>query len=246
MTVTYASDLLSSLKTADFLKKEICIAEAQFGLRHIAPHLENLPRDAKILEVGCGSGILLGLLKERFPDLDCEGVEPFGDGFAAIQALSDHIREGGIQIHHVGYEAHHPPHLYDVIYSINVFEHLPDWRHFLDYAIKHLKPEGVCVILCPNYGFPYESHFKLPILINKTITGKVFQKAIQRREQNRNTHGLWKSLNFVKLRQVRAAAESRAFSLTVHANIIEDMIARISTDEQFKKRQSWMGILGRI
>jgi hypothetical protein len=28
------------------------------------------------------------------------------------------------------------------------------WRDFLGFVERHLKPEGLCLILCPNYGFP--------------------------------------------------------------------------------------------
>jgi 2-polyprenyl-3-methyl-5-hydroxy-6-metoxy-1,4-benzoquinol methylase len=48
---------------------------------------------------------------------------------------------------------------FDLIYLVKVFEHLPVWRDFLAFIERNLEPGGVCLILCPKYSFPYESHF---------------------------------------------------------------------------------------
>ena len=55
------------------------------------------------------------------------------------------------------------------IFCVNVFEHVDDWRHFLDWASKNLNENGQFIVLCPNYGIPYESHFKIPIIFNKRL-----------------------------------------------------------------------------
>lgn len=240
------SPLLDTLAKADVPKKDVAIAEAKFGLKYIRPYLEGLPAHSRVLEVGCGSGVLMGLLKERFPQLQCEGVEPFGDGFAAIESINHHIRRQGIAIARMGYEQLQPDAPYDVIYSVNVFEHLQDWRHFLRFVKQHLAPNGVCVILCPNYGFPYESHFKLPVVVNKTITARLFRNAIVRHEAKQDAHGLWNSLNFVKLRHVRAEVAKLPLSLTVRHRIITEMVERLGTDEAFRKRQRVIGRAGAL
>ena len=67
---------------------------------------------------------------------------------------------------------------YDLIYCVNVFEHLNDWRKFLLVATEWLSKDGKIVILCPNYGFPYESHFRIPIFMNKAFTYKIFNSFI--------------------------------------------------------------------
>ena len=48
-----------------------------------------------------------------------------------------------------------------------------DWRDFLSFANNSLAENGRLIILCPNYGFPYESHFHLPIIVNKSLTKTV-------------------------------------------------------------------------
>ena len=41
--------------------------------------------------------------------------------------------------------------------------------------------------------FPVESHFKLPILVNKDITYRVFSKSIHKFEVKNDVVGLWNS-----------------------------------------------------
>ena len=68
---------------------------------------------------------------------------------------------------------------YDIIYSVNVFEHLSNWKLYLKKTNEWLNPEGLNIILCPNYSFPYESHFKIPIIINKKLTYSIFKKKLK-------------------------------------------------------------------
>ena len=57
------------------------VQEAAFGRQHVAPYLQTLPAGAHVLEVGCGSGLLLAQLSSEFPSLSFEGIEPLGPGF---------------------------------------------------------------------------------------------------------------------------------------------------------------------
>ena len=59
---------------------------------------------------------------------------------------------------------------FDLIFSINVFEHVRDWKKYIEQTNRLLKDNGLNIIFAPNYDFPYEPHFVLPIIINKTIT----------------------------------------------------------------------------
>ena len=81
------------------------------------------------------------------------------------------------------------PKKYDVIYSVNVFEHLLNWKLYLDKTKEWLKPNGINIILCPNYSFP-RSHFKIPIILNKKIT-HIFKNKIDssRKEKNPLVYG---------------------------------------------------------
>ena len=156
------------------------------------------------------------------------------------------MEDDGIHISKCGYEDFKTDKQYDFIFLINVFEHLPDWRDFILFAKRHLKEDGVCLILCPNYSFPYESHFKLPIIWNKRLTYKIFKKRIEKFETEYDCADLWKSLNFVKLRQVRKTTRVQKMRLKVDTSIINDMIERLNNDEEFYQRQKIIANVARL
>ena len=141
------------------------------------------------------------------------------------------------------YEQHRAT--YDLIFCVNVFEHVNDWQHFLGWASESLKEGGVFLVLCPNYGFPYESHFKIPVVLNKQLTYRLFKRHILRFERDNQCLGLLDSLNFVKKSEVvRVCQEERSllgFQIHDDVSIIDFMIRRASTDPEFSKRQSTLG-----
>lgn len=126
-----------------------------------------------------------------------------------------------------------------------MIEHVNDWQHFLCWASNSLKKNGKFLVLCPNYGFPYEPHFKIPIIFNKEFTYKIFKKYILNYEKNNKCEGLWNSLNFVKKSQIMAVCKENflRFRLTTvdDISIIDNMINRLSCDAEFRKRQSAIG-----
>jgi hypothetical protein len=92
--------------------------------------------------------------------------------------------------------------------------------------------------LCPNYGFPYESHFKLPIIKNKITTKRIFKSRISSFEQKNNVKGLWTSLNFVKKSKVRKYIKNQSsLFLKDHRDITKSQILRLQNDPTFKDRQ---------
>ncbi|MEW9920362.1 class I SAM-dependent methyltransferase [Marimonas sp. MJW-29] len=223
-------------------KGDTYLEEAQFGLRRILPLLDNLPEGGRVLEVGSGPCIVLAEITARFPKLTIKGIEPMSDGFAFFDDFVSKMQseQAEMDIYLGGYESFPTKREWDLIFLVNVFEHLPDWRDFLSFVARSLAPGGSCVVLCPNYGFPYESHFKLPVVVNKRITGALFRKRIARFESENESTGLYRSLNFVTLAQVRSAAPSVGLNLKVNPEIIHEMIERLDTDPAFRQRQKWL------
>ena len=223
-------------------------AEAEFGFSHLKEPISSLAVNSEILEVGCGSGILLSMLAEEFSQHNLMGIEPFGEGFSNLKELNATVRKLGVSLSTESYEEHQFK--YDFIYCVNVFEHVNDWRHFLDWASNNLKENGRFLVLCPNYGFPYESHFRIPIIFNKRFTFKVFKKYIINFEKNNKCGGLWNSLNFVKKRDVLAYCKNNAselgLSVSDDISIIDHMIKRVSEDAEFRKRQSIIGMVASL
>lgn len=220
------------------------LAEANFGLLNLRDYIKTLEVNSNILEVGCGSGILLSMLSEEFSQHKFIGIEPFGDGFSKLKSFKSRIRNNGINVKAKPYEKYNPKTKFNLIYSINVFEHLDDWRHFLYWAEKNLKKRGRCIILCPNYNFPYESHFGIPIIFNKQITYKIFKKYINKHEQKNDCHGLWKSLNFIKKTEIKNFFNQNRSNMKINLfddlSIFDVMVERIFNDPEFKRRQLFL------
>jgi SAM-dependent methyltransferase len=221
--------------------------EAEFGYGYIREHLERLSPGARVLEVGSGPCVLLSQLKIDFPELEVIGVEPIGPGFQHFEdTLRFLIEKYDFKLHKCGYEDLADSRTFDFIFLVNVFEHLDDWRHFLDFVSQSLGENGKCIVLCPNYGFPYESHFKIPIVFNKRLTYSLFRKRIEQHELENGSDGLWKSLNFVKWKEVRAFASVSGLTIDYHTTILRQMIERLGYDQSFAERQRKISWLARL
>ena len=189
----------------------------------------------------------MNLLSENFDDLNFEGIEPFGEGFSSLTSLNSLSRENGVSIKNIGYEDLSPNYKYDLIFCINVFEHLYDWRNFLEKISFLLNENGKLIVLCPNYGFPYESHFRIPVIVNKKITYYIFKKLIRIFENKNDCVGLWDSLNFVKKREImnhlKDSNYSKNLKIIDHLLILDFMVNRIINDREFRKRQKLIGLI---
>ncbi len=240
-------EIIEKLENSSISSKDLWINEAFFGLDHISQYLEKINDKATILEIGCGSGILLSMLCEKFKHLDFDGIEPFGEGFGHLENINKFIISQGIHITNTMYEEYNTEKKYDFIFCINVFEHLKDWKHFLTKLSDLLKHDGICVILCPNYAIPYESHFKIPIIFNKKTTYYFFQRFINKFEAENKCPGLWDSLNFVTKKNVKKFVnKNRKLTLTDINSITRELISRADSDTEFKKRQKIMSMIGKL
>ena len=241
------SIFLEKIRSLNIKDSDIWINEALFGFNHIKDFCKNLDSDNSVLEIGSGSGILLNLLSENFNDINFEGIEPFGEGFSSLTYLNSLSRENGVSIKNIGYEELSSNYKYDLIFCINVFEHLNNWRNFLEKMSFLLKKNGKLIVLCPNYEFPYESHFRIPVLFNKKITFFFFKKFIRKFENKNNCLGLWESLNFVKKRQVIDHLKDSNYTKNLQINdnlsILDFMVDRVINDREFRKRQRIVGAM---
>ena len=100
-------------------------------------------RSVDVLDVGCGSGTLLGLLKHR-------GFRVTGLDFSA-EAAAIAKAENGVDVA-VGSleEAHFPAESFDVVTLFHVMEHVTNPRLVLAQVSRVLKPNGVAILQVPN------------------------------------------------------------------------------------------------
>lgn len=240
----------SALSRADFTFSEVAATdelvdlhfnESTFGLTEFASVLDRrFPKRSGLqcLEVGSGSGMLLARMKARYPHHTWEGIEPIGQGFARFGSSLDMVApKYDLTIHRTTLEAFDTAKAFDFIFSLNVIEHVDSWRDCLAKMHELLRPGGVAVILCPNYSFPYEPHYALPVLVNKELTRRVFRGRIARYDARNRTQDLWTSLNFIKKREVIAFCRGRGIRLSFDEAIMTRMVQKLWTDDAFAERQ---------
>lgn len=96
-----------------------------------------------MLDVGCGSGTLLGLMKQR-------GFRPTGLDFSA-EAADVAQRENGVRVV-IGSldQARFSAESFDLVTLFHVMEHVANPRAVLTEVTRILKPDGALVLQVPN------------------------------------------------------------------------------------------------
>jgi 2-polyprenyl-3-methyl-5-hydroxy-6-metoxy-1,4-benzoquinol methylase len=107
-----------------------------------AMHLPAPGRSARVLDVGCGSGVLLARMQSL--GWQVEGVEVDPGGVSAARARGVSVRQGSLE------QQRYPNHSFDAIHSAHVLEHVHDPLRLLAECGRVLKPGGTLVIATPN------------------------------------------------------------------------------------------------
>ena len=97
--------------------------------------------EARLLEVGCASGLLLKRARER--GWRTLGVELSPDAVAQARALGLDVRQGTLS------DAALPAASFDIVYMGDVLEHVPDCRATLAEVARVLAPGGHAVVRGP-------------------------------------------------------------------------------------------------
>lgn len=214
--------------------------EAKFALLIFAEHLSELSPEVKILEIGSG----IGLLSNHLSHLGLKyitSVEPQGPGFNQMNLMrkivNDHpnYRDNAITHHNCFIEELTSNKKFEFIISFNVMEHVDNLDKVLNHIGNMLEPKGKHVFVCPNYTFPYEGHFNIPIIINKQITGIFFKRKISS-FNTADPNGLWRSLNWITPWKIESAITSN-YSVKFSRNASALYFARFSDDLVFEKRK---------
>jgi len=211
------------------------IAEAKVGLNLIAPYLNKTTR---ILEIGSGVGALSAFLKSK--GYNIKAIEPIGEGFAHMAALQSRLLgcmqdAGDFEIEDKSCDqlSRAQDGEFDLIFSVNVLEHIDDLDGALSSMTDVLKADGVMVHLCPNYRIPYEPHFGIPILLwSSGLTARVFRSQINARR------ALWNSLNFVTSGRIRRISQRLNLTIRFEDGVMADTVRRLRTDPVFEARHA--------
>jgi SAM-dependent methyltransferase len=218
-------------------------AEAAFGRRYIAQDLRRLQPGAALLEVGAGSMLLsCQLVREGF---DVTALEPTGSGFTHFDRMREVILRLATDqacvpriLASTG-EALVEMACFDYAFSVNVMEHVADVERTLANVGRSLKPSAVYHFTCPNYLFPYEPHFNIPTFFSKRLTFMLLGDRILSRTSIPDPIGLWQSLNWIGVLQIRSMSK-RLLGLQVSFNngLLASTLERIASDPSFAARRS--------
>lgn len=214
--------------------------EARIGLDLIEPLLQP---GIRILDVGCGIGLLARFLRDE--GYDVTGIEPGASGFGfmptigrAILSLDPPLSAESWRV--CGAEALNPAEFgfFDLIYSTNVLEHIPDLSGAFRGMASVLALGGRMVHLCPNYAVPYEPHFGVPLLpLMPQMTRYLFPWIIRR------LPGVWEELNFITAGDVRRHVMANGLQVNFDRGVMASTLRRFDEDPLFRQRQ---GVIARV
>ena len=239
----YLKNFYNDKKLLNFVSTDVL-----FGFSEISKILNKNKSINSVLEIGSGSGILLNELKNCFPHINFKGIDPNESGFHNYKKIYESLSERQFEIERIQIEKFSSKENYDLIFSINVFEHVKDWKKYIHQTNTLLSNNGKNIIFAPNYDFPYEPHFVIPIVINKKITKFIFNNKIKKSESKDtgNEEGLWEGLSFIGKREVENFLIKNNYSYFFDLSIKDRMLNRIINDKELKRRQGLGGKLAII
>lgn len=137
-------------------------------------------KDSRILEVGCGTGIALNLLKLARENISGIDISTTSIATAKAKGLA------GVSVYD-GKTIPFNDDSFDLVSSFDVLEHADDPEHFLNESYRVLKPGGLLFVVCPNFlsiTNNYHHHTRSVLQKGKNLVG-IFQRLISKKHSFR-------------------------------------------------------------
>jgi len=229
------------------------LEEALFGIDVIGDRLKEISaqgQGATVLEVGAGAFILSTWLAQL--GYKVTALEPLGVGFGSLSRIQNSVLEfaeaegGSFTISRDFVEEHKPNSKYDFAFAINVFEHIERLNEAFAAVTGLLSDSGALRIACPNYHFPYESHYSIPIIVNGSLTRKLFGNHIDRFDEENDCNGLWDSINFINSSRVVRLARSHGLQVKFDKEVVVRMFDRFKDETKISQRHGAIALPARM
>ena len=107
------------------------LTDVLFGFNEISEFLKE-KNIKSVLEIGSGTGILLNELKNFFPNINFLGLDPNESGYYHYREIYKSLVNPGFSIENKQIENFSSEKKFDLIFSINVFEHVNDWKKYIE------------------------------------------------------------------------------------------------------------------
>jgi len=187
----------------------------------------------RVLEIGAGLGLLAVWLKRQGVSIVL--LEPGEGGFdenrRLLDALLAWLNAADATVLSIGAEglntdAHGQ---FDVIFSVNVLEHIPELERALTGMLRVLAPGGVMRHTCANYAVPFEPHYGIPLIpLVPRLTGALVPSLARQ--------PLWQSFNFVSYRRIVRFCRAEGLAYRFEKGLFADAFARLDRDPAFQAR----------
>lgn len=131
--------------------EKLCINEWYYGTEkwEFIEAIKEFKNAKSVLEIGCGDGHFIKLMKQYYPNVNVIGLEFNKKAVEKNLSSGFDVREQTIESFADEKENHGA---FDAICSFQVFEHVQDPRTFIGKSLKCLKKGGLLFISVPNKG----------------------------------------------------------------------------------------------
>lgn len=103
----------------------------------------------KIMDLGAGLGEFTFMLAEKMPDTRIVAVEILPDRIARLKLVVEKGKFNNVIVHG-DYLQSYPDNDFDLIFAVDVFEHIYENEMPFKEAYEHLKPGGYLIVKIPN------------------------------------------------------------------------------------------------
>ena len=194
----------------------------------------------RVLEVGAGLGFLSIWLRRQGAAVVM--LEPGAGGFSENSRLLTAVRhflnaDDVPVIEETAQNLDTTRHgQFDVIFSVNVLEHIPALEAALDAMLTVLAPGGIMRHTCPNYAVPYEPHYAMPLVPFAARATALLAPWLKREE-------LWQSINFITYGRISRFCAARGLDCVFDRGTLAQAFARLEEDPAFRARRGRMAPL---
>jgi 2-polyprenyl-3-methyl-5-hydroxy-6-metoxy-1,4-benzoquinol methylase len=189
-------------------------------------------QDKRVLEIGAGAGIVSACLALYGAHVTM--VEPSTGVFDYHHAMCAELFKAlNLKANLIAtpIEDMSTQQQYDLIFSINVLEHLSNVDTAFSVMSTSLANDGIMFHMCPNYLVPYEPHVGVLLVPFFPKLSFIVSKKLK-------SHPVSNMLTFITVPHIKKLAKKYGLTVRFFPDVMYQSFMRLVTDREFKKRQS--------